>query len=53
MINFFDLKKLFELNKHEILNAVNDVTNSGWYILGKQVKLFEKIFHHTVVFKIL
>ena len=44
MINFFDLKKLFELNKHEILNAVNDVTNSGWYILGKQVKLFEKNF---------
>ena len=44
MISFLDLKKLFNLNKDEIIEKVIDVTNSGWYILGDHVIRFEEDF---------
>ena len=34
----------YKNNKIEIDTAINDVLNSGWYILGEKGKLFEKSF---------
>ena len=44
MIPFFDLTKQYESIKSEIDDATASVLKSGWYILGKQVKAFEKEF---------
>ena len=44
MIDFLDLKQLFNLNKDEIVEKVIEVTNSGWYILGEYLAAFEKDF---------
>lgn len=44
MIKFLDLKKINDRYKDEIDNAIANVINSGWYILGNQVKRFEKAF---------
>jgi len=44
MVDFLDLKKLFNLNKDEIIENVIDVTNSGWFILGDHVIKFEAEF---------
>lgn len=34
----------YQAAKEPLLNAVRDVLESGWYILGEQVELFEKRF---------
>ena len=43
-IPFLDLKVLNDRNKVEIERAVQAVIQSGWYILGEQVELFEQEF---------
>lgn len=44
MVNFLDLKKINAQHKHELLKACERVIDSGWYILGKEVKEFESVF---------
>ncbi|MEM6049410.1 DegT/DnrJ/EryC1/StrS family aminotransferase [Erwinia sp. P7711] len=44
MVNFLDLKKINEKHKIELLKACERVIDSGWYILGKEVKEFENEF---------
>jgi dTDP-4-amino-4,6-dideoxygalactose transaminase len=44
MIPFFDLTKQYETIKSEIDDATARVLKSGWFILGPEVKAFEKEF---------
>ena len=41
-IKFLDLQKINQQYKTELLNACEQVINSGWYIRGEQNKIFEK-----------
>ena len=41
MIKFLDLKKINDQYESEINRAIENVLDSGWYLLGKQVKSFE------------
>ena len=41
MIPFLDLKYINKLYIDEIKDAILDVLNSGWFILGENVKNFE------------
>lgn len=44
MISFLNLKKINALYREEIQEAVTRVIDSGWYILGQEVKKFEEKF---------
>ncbi len=44
MIKFLDLHKINERFREEIDARIKDVLDSGWYLLGKQDKEFEKNF---------
>ena len=44
MIKFLDLQKINARDGQEIKEAVNRVIDSGWYLLGKEVKAFEEEF---------
>jgi dTDP-4-amino-4,6-dideoxygalactose transaminase len=44
MIKFLDLQKITQKNADEIKAAVDRVIDSGWYLLGNEVKEFEKNF---------
>ncbi|PGT82987.1 MULTISPECIES: DegT/DnrJ/EryC1/StrS family aminotransferase [Bacillaceae] len=44
MLTFLDLKAVNNSYQIEIEKAVNKVINSGWYILGEELELFEKEF---------
>lgn len=44
MIKFLDLQKVTESHGDEIREAVTRVTNSGWYLQGKENEKFEKNF---------
>lgn len=44
MISFLDLKAINAQYKKELLVAIENVIDSGWYIQGKQVKKFELDF---------
>ena len=44
MIKFLDLQKINSQYQDEIKASINDVFNSGWYILGDKVKKFESEF---------
>ena len=44
MIKFLDLHKLNEHYRSEINEAITNVLDSGHYVLGKQVSLFEQHF---------
>ncbi|SNS43639.1 dTDP-4-amino-4,6-dideoxygalactose transaminase [Anaerovirgula multivorans] len=44
MIPFLDLKKINDQYHEEIIESMEKILNSGWYILGEQVKAFEKEF---------
>ena len=48
MIPFLDLKRLNKLYSEELVSSINEVVNSGWYILGEKVSLFEKTFLNIV-----
>ncbi len=41
MIKFLDLQKLNHQYVDELKKAASDVIDSGWYVLGEQVKSFE------------
>ena len=43
-IPFLDLKSVNKKYEEEIKDAINRVVDSGWYILGKEVEIFEKEF---------
>ena len=42
MIKFLDLKKINAQYADELKQAAADVIDSGWYLLGKKLELFEK-----------
>ncbi|GAB3779451.1 DegT/DnrJ/EryC1/StrS family aminotransferase [Spirosoma horti] len=44
MIPFLDLKRINEPYQAAIQQAIERVTNSGWYILGEEVEAFEHQF---------
>ncbi len=44
MISFLDLKALNQQYREELIQAVTDVIDSGWYIQGTQLAEFEKEF---------
>jgi len=44
MVDFLNLKKINNRQKNEILSAVEKVIDSGWYIMGEELKEFEKEF---------
>ncbi|SFH28246.1 DegT/DnrJ/EryC1/StrS family aminotransferase [Pedobacter insulae] len=44
MIKFLDLQRINAQYKEELQNAFNRVIDSGWYILGEEVKRFEEEF---------
>ncbi len=44
MIKFLDLQKMTAKYAVEIHDAVNKVVDSGWYLLGAEVKHFEEMF---------
>lgn len=42
MIKFLDLKKINDLHANEINDAIQRTLQSGWYLLGNEVKEFEQ-----------
>jgi len=44
MIPFLDLKNINAPYREELVGAVSEVIDSGWYILGEKVEKFEKEF---------
>jgi Predicted pyridoxal phosphate-dependent enzyme apparently involved in regulation of cell wall biogenesis len=42
MIKFLDLQQMNAIRKTEIMQAVERVVDSGWYLLGSENKLFEE-----------
>ncbi len=44
MINFLDLKKINLQHANELNKASERVINSGWYIIGNELSVFEKEF---------
>ena len=44
MIKYCDLKKITETYEPQLSEAINRVVQSGWYILGNEVKAFEQEF---------
>jgi dTDP-4-amino-4,6-dideoxygalactose transaminase len=44
MVDFLNLKKINESYQEEIIKAITKVIQSGWYILGEEVKNFETDF---------
>ena len=42
MIKFLDLKAINDSFEPDLSQSVQDVINSGWYLLGEEVKAFEK-----------
>jgi len=44
MIRFLNLKRINEQYREEIIEAITKVVDSGWYILGEEVKKFEEEF---------
>lgn len=48
MIQFLDLLGLTAFYYDEIKEAIERVVNSGWYLLGKEVKAFEDAYAHYI-----
>jgi dTDP-4-amino-4,6-dideoxygalactose transaminase len=44
MIKFLDLQKINARFQHEIKEAINRVVDSGWFLLGEEVRKFENDF---------
>jgi dTDP-4-amino-4,6-dideoxygalactose transaminase len=42
MIKFLDLKKINNSYEPELSEAIKRVTHSGWYLLGEEIKTFER-----------
>lgn len=47
-IKFLDLQKITQRNSTEINNAINKVLVSGWFLLGTEVKQFEKDYANFI-----
>jgi dTDP-4-amino-4,6-dideoxygalactose transaminase len=48
MIKFLDLKKINDSFEPEISNAIKRVLDSGWYLLGNEVRAFEEEYANYV-----
>ena len=48
MIKFLDLKKLNDSFEPQISDAIKRVLDSGWYLLGNEVKAFEQEYSHFI-----
>jgi dTDP-4-amino-4,6-dideoxygalactose transaminase len=48
MVKFLDLQKITQKNDKEIKLAINRVIDSGWYLLGEEVKSFEKDYANYI-----
>lgn len=48
MIPFLSLIQRTRLHAEEINNAVAEVVNSGWYLLGKRLEQFEQEYAHYI-----
>lgn len=48
MIKFLDLKKINQQYSDELRSIASEVIDSGWYLLGEKVKLFEKQLAHYI-----
>src|ERR1700761_7036683 len=44
MIKFLDLQKINQQHKEDLKHAFDRVLDSGWYIMGNEVKQFERDF---------
>jgi dTDP-4-amino-4,6-dideoxygalactose transaminase len=44
MINFLDLKAINQQHRQALIDAATRVIDSGWYVLGQEVKAFEQEF---------
>ena len=44
MLPFLDLKAINKKHRKDLIEAAKRVIDSGWYILGSEVKAFEKEF---------
>jgi dTDP-4-amino-4,6-dideoxygalactose transaminase len=51
MIKFLDIQKITQSHENEIREAVKRVVDSGWYLLGSEVKTFEKNYADYIVTK--
>ena len=47
MLKYFDLQRYIALHREQLQQAVNRVVDSGWYLLGNEVKAFEKATPNT------
>lgn len=48
MIKYLDLKAINESFEPELTNAISRVINSGWYLLGAEVKNFEQAYRNYI-----
>jgi dTDP-4-amino-4,6-dideoxygalactose transaminase len=48
MVNFLDLKKINDSFEPELTKAIKRVIDSGWYLLGTEVKLFEQEYANYI-----
>ena len=44
MIKYCDLKKITDIHEPQLSEAINRTVQSGWYIMGNEVKNFEQQF---------
>src|ERR1017187_3521350 len=48
MIKFLDIQKINTIYEPELTKAVQRVINSGWYLLGAEVKNFEQEYANYI-----
>lgn len=48
MIKFLDIQKITDSHSEEIHSAASRVINSGWYLLGEEVKRFEASYTNYI-----
>jgi dTDP-4-amino-4,6-dideoxygalactose transaminase len=44
IIPFFNLKAINQQHRQALIDAATRVIDSGWYVLGQEVKVFEQEF---------
>ena len=48
MVKFLDIKEINHSFEPELSNSIKRVVRSGWYLLGKENKLFEEEFSEFI-----
>lgn len=48
MVKFLDIKAINHSFEPELSNVVKEVVESGWYLLGNQVKAFENEYKNYI-----